>query len=36
MVHFTEFVDDADLAGHIRTITEFLRTLYDTVDGPSK
>lgn len=30
-----EFVDDADLAGHIRTITEFLRTLYDTVDGPS-
>lgn len=29
-----EFVDDADLAGHIRTITQFLRNLCDTVDGP--
>ncbi|XP_076089133.1 malignant fibrous histiocytoma-amplified sequence 1 homolog [Mytilus galloprovincialis] len=29
-----EYVDDADLSGHIRTVTEFLRNLCDTVDGP--
>ncbi|OPL32798.1 hypothetical protein AM593_04270, partial [Mytilus galloprovincialis] len=31
-----KYVDDADLAGHIRTVTEFLRNLCDTVDGPDK
>lgn len=35
-LYFTEYVDDADLAGHIRTVTEFLRNLCDTVDGPGK
>lgn len=31
-----EFVDDADLAGHIQTVSEFMRTNCDVVDGPGK